>query len=472
MRIIVLLLLACIGSAHAEVSYRVSADVAAGELRVAACVDRAYAELRLDAQPGAFAYLLSAERNDGGGVMRSRRDLIARDLPADACVTTRIAAAVAAGSRRRDEGMLTAAGTWLLSPGVWLWRADEAGTLTLDLPDGMRASLPWQPRDAAHRTYALDAGGGDWPAWAAFGAIDERAIAGGEGTALRVAVVDPPNRARADELHQWLRETAQTTLSAYGRFPVPNAQVLVLEIDGRGDSPVPWGQTTRGGGVAVELFVRRGATLAQLRDDWTAAHELSHLFHPYLGERGRWLAEGLASYYQNVLRARAGMVSESYAWAHLDSGFARGRASAQGTPLRELGRVRGGDGKPGEGTMRIYWSGAAFWLQADIALRRERGFGVERVLSDYARCCLPAAEGVDADAFIARLDRLSGSQVFSALAREYANAPRFPDLDTSYRELGLSIQAGEPRLNDDPAARRLRLAIMGRPAESTAASAR
>jgi len=161
----------------------------------------------------------------------------------------------------------------------------------------------------------------------------------------------------------------------------------------------------------------------------------------------------LASYYQNVLRARAGLVSESYAWAHLDSGFARGRASAAGTPLRELGGVRGGDGKPGEGTMRIYWSGAAFWLQADIALRRERGFGIERVLSDYARCCLPAAEGVDADAFIARLDRLSGSQVFSTLAREYANAPQFPDLDLSYRELGLSMHAGEPRLSDDPAAR-------------------
>jgi len=472
MRLLALLLLVCVGAARAEVSYRVSVDVAAGELRVAACVNRAYPELRLDAQPGAFAYLLAATRDDGGAIERSRRDLLVRDLPAGACVLTRIAAIAATRSRDRDVGMHSIAGTWLLSPGVWLWRAEEAGTLVLDLPAGMQASLPWVPRDPAHTTYALDAGGGDWPAWAAFGHVNERRVSGGEDTELRVAVIDPPSRARADELHQWLRETAQTTLSAYGRFPVRSAQVLVLEIDGRGDSPVPWGQTSRGGGVAVELFVRRDATLAQLRDDWTAAHELSHLFHPHLGERGRWLAEGLASYFQNVLRARAGLVSESYAWAHLDTGFARGRTSAPGTPLSALSRSHGGDRKPGDGTMRIYWSGAAFWLQADIALRRERGFGIERVLSGYARCCLPTADAVDPDDFVARLDRLGGTDVFTRLASEYRNAPRFPDLQPSYRELGLSIRDGRPQLSDDPAAQRLRQAIMGRPVANAAVSTR
>jgi hypothetical protein len=66
--------------------------------------------------------------------------------------------------------------------------------------------------------------------------------------------------------------------------------------------------------VAVLLYVRKGASLEELRADWTAAHELSHLFHPYLGDDGRWLAEGLASYYQNVLRARSGLLEEADAW--------------------------------------------------------------------------------------------------------------------------------------------------------------
>lgn len=451
-------------SASAAIDYRVSIDKAAGELRVAACADRAYARVQLRAQDGANDYLLGISRSDEGTVQRSADRLTARNVPAGACIHYRVAAARASRSSARDEGIQTASGSWMISPGVWLWRADEAGTLTLDLPAGIRASLPWPPRDAQRKVYQLDAGGGDWPAWAVFGDVDERIVAGDDGSELRIAVIDPPSAERADALHGWLREVAQAALTAYGRFPLRSAQVLVLEVSSRSDSPVPWGQTTRGAGVAVQLFVRRDARIDELRDDWTAIHEFSHFFHPYLGNSGRWLAEGLASYYQNVLRARAGIVSEAYAWERLDAGFGRGRNSAAGVSLAELSgasRQRhssgGGGGWP---VMRIYWGGAAFWLEADIALHRERGIGLEQVLAAYSACCLPETGRVDPDAFIARLDALSQSTVFSRLARQHSTSRQFPSLNRSYAALGLRMDGDRAVLSNDPQAVSLRRQIM------------
>lgn len=446
-------------SAHAGVNYRVSIDTTAGELHVAACADRRYATIELRAEDGAHDYLLGFERSDQGELMRNGDRLLARDLAAGACIDYRVAAARASRSSARDGRMQATGKSWMINPGLWLWRANEAGTLTLDLPVGMHASLPWQPRDRSAQVYLLEPGGGDWPAWTVFGNVDERRIAGGDGTELRVAVIDPPSPQRAAELHAWLREVAQTTLAAYGRFPVASAQVLVLEIDSRSDSPVPWGQTTRGAGVAVELFVRRGASLAELRADWTAAHEFAHLFHPYLGNSGRWLAEGLASYYQNVLRARAGLVSEAYAWERLDAGFDRGRKSAAGTSLAQISH--GARRRGGWPVMRIYWGGAAFWLEADIALHQQRGIGLEQVLAGYSSCCLPEPDRVEPDAFLARLDAISHSDIFSRLAQKHLQAPQLPSLDTSYAALGLRVSGAHAQLSDDPQARALRAKIMG-----------
>ena len=226
---------------------------------------------------------------------------------------------------------------------------------------------------------------------------------------LNIEVVDPPSAARSEELQDWAAEAAGAALAAFGRFPLPDATVRIEQRDSRDSSPVPWGQTLRRDGVSVLLFPRRNAGLQELREDWTAVHELSHLFHPYLGTRGRWLAEGLASYYQNVLRARAGLLDEAQAWPRLDAGFGRGRNAATGVRLDELGRRRGG-------TMRGYWAGAAYWLEADLALRA-RGSDLDAVLAEYARCCLRGTASVAPEAFVAELDRIAGDEVFGDLYR-------------------------------------------------------
>ena len=62
------------------------------------------------------------------------------------------------------------------------------------------------------------------------------------------------------------------------------------------------------------------------------------------------------------LMARGGFYSERRAWQKLHEGFGRGRrASPDASPNQASGRR--------SGLMKVYWSGAAVALLADVALR-------------------------------------------------------------------------------------------------------
>ena len=284
--------------------------------------------------------------------------------------------------------------------------------------------------------------------------VHSRTVRAGE-TALQIEVIDIDDPARVAMLQRWAEEAARATVLPSGRFPLRSARVEVRETQSRGSSPVPWGQTSRAGDVAVLLYVRRDASYEQLRADWTAVHEFSHLAHPYLGERGRWLAEGLASYHQNVLRARAGLLAPEEAWQRLDAGFRRGEAVADGPALDAMGRQRGG-------TMRVYWAGAAYWLEMDLALRRHHDTTLEAVLDRYAQCCLDGTAHVAPEDFVAALDRAAGVALFVKRYRDYAESTVFPSLNDSYRALGIQRSGAGLEFSDDSAARRLREAMTAR----------
>ncbi len=274
------------------------------------------------------------------------------------------------------------------------------------------------------------------------------------GTTVRIVVEGVDDPARVEVLQRWAAEAARATLTASGRFPLDAARARIVQRESDDASAVPWGQTVRRDGVTVVLVVRADAGADALRADWTAVHEFAHLFHPFLGGDGRWMAEGLASYWQNVLRARAGLLAPDEAWRRLDAGFARGRhatGSGGAVPLSAL-RGRGA-------TMRVYWAGAAYWLQADLALRA-RGSSLDAVFDAWTRCCLRKDAEMTPLAFAHALDRIDGRDLFARLWREHANATTFPDLAVAYATLGLHTDDGTLSLDPDPRKRRLRDAIM------------
>ena len=290
--------------------------------------------------------------------------------------------------------------------------------------------------------------------------VDERVLRAGD-TELRVAVVEVEDRARADLLHRLGR--------GGGARDADRVRALPARLGARARLPAREPQH-RGGAVGPDLAPRRGlgaavrapdATLEELRADWTAVHEFSHLYHPYLGDDGRWLAEGLASYYQNVLRARAGLLAPEEAWRRLEGGFARGRRATGDVALAELGRGRGA-------TMRIYWAGAAYWLDADLALRG-RGTTLDAVLDRHARCCLRGTASMTAASFVAALDEAGGDGVFARLYEAYSAARSFPSQDAAYAALGIAADGGTLRFSRAPQAARLRAAIMRPKAQGSGA---
>lgn len=407
----------------------------AAPARLHACSDAAQPRLWLHSEGGG-RYLLGAVRRSGAPLQQHGDRIEARDWQPGECLDLRID--VRAAGRADRYGIGYREGSFLrLSPLRWLWRPerlDPDSRLRLRLPAGWNASLPWAPQ--ADGSVRLGATPGDWPAVAAFGRFTEQAIPLPGGT-LRVAHL--PLAAGEADTRRWLAAVADDLLHAYGRLPLDDAQVLVVPLPGV-RSPVPWGQVTRGGGSAVHLFVGAEAGYAGWRADWTATHEFAHLLHPFMGDAGRWLGEGLASYYQNVLRARSGALSPDEALARLRAGFERGRraTAADAPPLAEASRTR----QRGS-TMRIYWAGAAFWLDADVALRRQ-GDSLDRVLGAFAAAHLPSERRWSPEAFMDALQQLAPDGDWHRRFASHAGARRFPDSEPLLRALTAK--------NDDAAA--------------------
>ena len=184
------------------------------------------------------------------------------------------------------------------------------------------------------------------------------------------------------------------------------------------------------------------------------------MFHPYLGDEGRWLAEGLATYWQNVLRARAGSLSHLQAWEELHDGFERGRAQTRGA--RTLGQASGAMMRE-HAFLRTYWAGAAYWLAVDVELRRasDGRLSVEQALRRFRDCCFTPPREWSPAAFVSKLDSLLGTNVFAPRWREADAQTHFPDLATYYAELGLVVAAdGKIHVDDSAPSASIRRTIL------------
>jgi hypothetical protein len=112
----------------------------------------------------------------------------------------------------------------------------------------------------------------------------------------------------------WLEGSAKAASNYVGKFPVSSADILIVPVSG-GD--VQGGASWGFRGPAIRLIVGSDATEDDLRDDWVAVHEMTHLAEPDIREPHLWLAEGTATYVEPIARVQAGQLSAEIIWGDM-----------------------------------------------------------------------------------------------------------------------------------------------------------
>ena len=443
--------------------YTLRYDAGSETMAVRICVPQAAAHLHFSADEGAERYVASLARENGPLPVRDEEGWSASDWHAGECLSYRAALGRVADSGRRGDGARHGS-AMAFDPAVWLLAVDGADPDTsadvrVDLPPGYSISAPWHelPPDGGTLRFAMPQTTNDWLARVAIGRFVEVPVAL-PGGRLRVAMLGVDADAKR-KLDTWIAKVSRAAVSAYGQLPIADVQVLVIAV-GASKEPVEFGQSTRGQGSGLTLFVDPAQPASAFDHDWVAVHEMSHLFHPYLGDRGSWLGEGLATYYQNVLRARAALLTPDEAWAQIDAGFDRGRSMTRSKDVTLETASEAEDGRTN--FMRTYWSGTAYWLETDLALRRssDNRLSVDEALRRFDACCLPSYRGWKPDDFVAKLDELLGTHVFRKQFEEFRARHDFPDLAPAYADLGIRRDHGALHFVDDAPAAEVRRAIM------------
>jgi M61 glycyl aminopeptidase len=457
--------LICAGAAAADLQrFDLQWDAGSETMAVDLCLANPYDSIELFADSvSAKRFLHELKRSSGDELADTEQGWAAAHWRAGECLNYRADLGRIADAHDADIGWRVGSDL-VTTPQLWMLRAQdgdqEIGSVmvNLQLASDWEISAPWKRIISSNgsRSFRIADTPYNWSASVALGHFRERRIEWNGGT-LRVAILGAVGESDQDKLIGWLQRVSQATLSAYGRMPLPDVQVLMLPSRGRGGA-VGFGQSVRGQGNALQLLVDPTRPASEFNADWTAVHELSHLFHPYLGDRGSWLSEGLASYYQNVLRARAGLLTPQQAWSKLEAGFGRGRKSPGGESLVDVARGM----HRNHDFMRVYWAGAAYWLAVDVQLRASSAnrLSVDEALRRFGECCLPSYDAWSPDDFVARLDALLDTEVFVRRFREYGQMTQFPDTRKLYEQLGLHAQSDTVQLLPDAPQRTVRNAIM------------
>lgn len=349
----------------------------------------------------------------------------------------------------------------LTDPKHWLLGPPQGSNaiIRFHLPDAINASHPWPGivTNDDSQWFQLGLTRASWSSNVAFGRFEVEKIPITD-TFLRIAIL-PGNPTPSTRItRQWVLESAQAVLHAHGGLPQNEPQVLIMPI-GRQNEAIPFARVLRGGGVGLQFFVDPQRSLRDYSDDWKPTHEFSHLLLPYISRKDAWLSEGLASYYQNVMRARDGRLSEREAWDKLLAGFERGRKNVSGH--RTLAEEASGMHQ-NQSYKRVYWSGAAMLFLADVELRRRTNGrqNLDIALAKVAECCMAVGKIWRAREMMQLMDKATDNNVFMQVYRQHTRSRVFPDVEPTLTDLGVSERWGRVRLNNDAKFAFLRKQIM------------
>jgi hypothetical protein len=323
------------------------------------------------------------------------------------------------------------ASTWLLKPGRPL--TDDRFRLHVTTAPGVNyvnGLFAAKNAIATQEGRIVDLEGSPY---AAFGLAASTRVDLPEGELVVAMSAGTPALGR-DAIARWIEVRARAVASYYGRFPASHAALLVLFNSG---NDLGGGATMGSGGASVMVSLGEKTTAAELDDDWILVHELVHVSFPNVGSA--WVEEGLASYVEPLIRARAGLLSPDHLYRDLIEGLPQGQPQP------------GDQGLDHTDTWgRRYWGGALFWFLADVAIRKSTGNA--RSLDGALRRIVAQGGNVGVSWTVDRTleegDRDAGGTVLRDLRRRLGDAAVTTDLDALWNELGVHLVHGKVVYDD------------------------
>jgi hypothetical protein len=323
---------------------------------------------------------------------------------------------------------------------------DIAVTVEVTAPASMGVAVGLA-RAAAPNTYKLMAHEIPVATYFTFGKLRQRTLEI-DGARLEVTQLDGALDQPFDDLTAWIGTSARAVRDFYGVFPVPRASVTVIPI-ARRDSVV-FGKVLPESEPGIALVVGQHAARKALYSDWILVHELFHLGVPSFLEEGKWLDEGLATYYEPIIRVRAGLYTETEMWSEFATSM------PQGLPAFEKFGLAKADDRGS-----IYWGGALACLVADVeARKRAPRRGLEVGLRALREAGGNASEVWSLAEVVGTVDRALAAPILTALVRAHVRRGTPFDLPAFFAALGVNRNAqGVVRLSESAPLAAVRRAI-------------
>jgi hypothetical protein len=239
------------------------------------------------------------------------------------------------------------------------------------------------------------------------------------------------------ELTEWISTAAHAVNSYYGHFPVREAQILIVPVEGRAGvlSGTSWGSRP----AFTRVYLGQRTAEADLKDDWVMTHEMVHYAFPLVAREHHWIEEGIATYVEPIARLEMGEIDAAKVWGDLVAGLSYGMPDP------------GDEGLDHTHTWgRTYWGGAMFCLLADVRIRRATHdrYG----LRDALRAIVNAGGNMQTTWPLTRAfdvgDRAVGVPVLAQLYDEMKATPIRPNLVQLWSNLGVEIDGKTIKFDD------------------------
>lgn len=212
------------------------------------------------------------------------------------------------------------------------------------------------------------------------------------------------------KLRLWLDQSFAATQALLGPFPFTTEVHLSRRL---AKEPVPWAYTRRMHQQQVYFQVDSSFDLSVFQQDWTAAHEFSHLALPLLDKEDLWFAEGFASFMQyQVLQQQRQLTGSPDFW--YQQKLLPLLPRLQASELAFVAQLK--LWLQQRSYKAAYWGSALFFIEANQLLQQQ-GRSLTQLIQGYQQQNRLSDQNLSE--LLASLDALLNKAVFAPLLAKY-----------------------------------------------------